>query len=216
MQFRPFLYLFLLAMMAGCSQPDPPTIPFYPALRNGDLDQIHRHVIHGADLDALAPDGRRPLHIAAESGRWVVVEMLLKNGADIDAPDANGLSPLTVALLARDARIAELLVKEGAAFEADSLLRDVTLAGISDRDVMDFLIRHGANMNVFYPDGKTPLILAIENSDRLMAKMLVSRGADLNLADEKGRSPLKIAQGAGNDAIIRLLLRNGAVAGTGP
>ena len=55
---RPFLYLFLLALMAGCSQPDPPTIPFYPALRNGDLDQIHRHVTHGADLDALAPDGR--------------------------------------------------------------------------------------------------------------------------------------------------------------
>ena len=76
-QFRPFWYLFLLAMLAGCTQPDPPTIPFYPALRNGDLDQIHRHVIHGADLNALAPDGRRPLHIATESGRWVVAEMLL-------------------------------------------------------------------------------------------------------------------------------------------
>jgi ankyrin repeat protein len=210
------LYLFLLAMMAGCSQPDPPTIPFYPALRNGDLDQIHRHVSYGADLDALAPDGRRPLHIAAESGRWVVVELLLKNGADIDAPDANGRSPLSAALLARDARIAELLVKQGAAFEADALLRDVTLAGISDRDVMDFLVRNDADINAVYPDGKTPLILAIENNDRLMAKMLVGRGADVNLADEAGRRPLKIAEGVGNEAIIRLLLRNGADAGTGP
>lgn len=216
MPLRSIFYLFLLAMMAGCSQPDPPTIPFYPALRNGDLDQIHRHVIHGADVDALAPDGRRPLHIAAESGRWVVVEMLLKNGADIDAPDANGLSPLSAALLARDARIAELLVEQGAAFEANSLLRDVTLAGISDRDVMDFLVRNGANINVVYPDGKTPLILAIENDDRLMAKALVGRGAEVNQADAAGRKPLEVATEVGNDAIIRLLLRNGAVAGSGP
>ena len=216
MPLRPFLYLFLLAMLAGCSQPDPPTIPFYPALKNGDLDQIHRHVIHGADVDALAPDGRRPLHIAVESGRWVVVELLLKNGADIDAPDARGRSPLSAALLTRDARIAELLLKQGAAFDADTLLRDVTLAGISDRDVMDFLVSNGANIDVVYADGKSPLILAIENGDRLMAKALVGRGADVNLADAAGRNPLEVATEVGNDAIIRLLLRNGAVAGSGP
>ena len=187
------IFLIFMALTAGCSQPDPPTIPFYRALQSGDLDQIERHIYHGADLDAPGPDGRPPLHVAAESGRWVVAEMLLRHGADIDATDSRGHSPLFVALLAGRTRVADMFLEQGAGIDANALLRETTTAGVSHRDVMDSLVRHGADVNIRYDDGKTPLILAIENDDRLAAKSLIGRGADVNGEDGQGRYPLEVA-----------------------
>ncbi len=211
MRIRSLAYFFLAVLLAGCAQPAPPTIPFYPALQRGDLEQIERHIVHGTDIEAMSPDGQLPLHIAAQSGRWVVAEMLLKYGADINAPDNQGHSPLFVALASGNSRIAEMFLKKGASLDADALLREATVAGISDRDVMNFLVKHGADVNKVYADGKTPLILAVENSHRLVTKSLIGRGADVNLTDGGGRSPLKVAEDVDNQDIIRLLLRNGAL-----
>jgi cytohesin len=201
---------------AGCSQPDPPTIPLYLALQRADLDQIERHILHGADLNAEDPDGRRPLHVAAAAGKLVVAQMLLKHGADIDAPDARGHSPLYVALLAGRTQVADMLIKRGASFRPDELLREAAMSGVSDRDVVDFLVSRGADINHRGPDGRTPLIIAIERDDRLMTKLLVSRGADVNRTDSAGRRPLAAAHSVGNANIIRLLRQNGAVDGENP
>jgi ankyrin repeat protein len=218
--FRSLLRIFGRALsvmlVAGCTRPDPPTIPFYLALQRADLDQIERHILHGAELDAEDPDGRRPLHVAAATGKLVVAEMLLKHGADIEAPDARGHSALYVALLEGRTQIAQMLIDRGADFRPDQLLREVTEGGISDRDVVDFLVRRGADINHRGRDGNTPLIIAIERDDRLMTKLLVSRGADVNRPDAAGRRPLTVATGVGNQAIIRLLRHNGAIDGNNP
>jgi ankyrin repeat protein len=200
---------------AGCSRPDPPTIPLYLALQRADIDQIDRHIYHGANIDAEDPDGRRPLHVAAASGKLTVAELLLKHGADINAPDRQGHSPLHVALLTGRTQVADMFIRKGAVFEPDELLREATLGGVSDRDVVDFLVRRGADVDHRGPDGRTPLIIAIENDDRLMTKLLLSRGADVNLQDAAGRRPLAVATPLGNQAIIRLLRKNGAVDGGG-
>jgi len=203
----------LAAALVGpaCTAPDPPTIPFYLALQRGDLNQIERHLKHGVDVNAVDPDGERPLHVAASGGRWVVAELLLKQGADIDAPDSEGRTPLLVALLAGRTQVAIELIKRGAAFDANGLLREMTLAGVSDRDVVDLLVKRGADPNHRDNDGKTPLILALEKGDRLMAKLLLSRGADVNMPDAEGRFPLAVAEAVGDQAIIRLLHQNGAI-----
>lgn len=203
-----------LLVLAGCTSSDPPTISFYLALQRADLDQIERHIQHGADLEAMDPDGNRPLHVVIRNGNWVAAEILLKHGAGIEAVDAAGRSPLQVALLSGRTQIAAMLVKRGAVLNADRLLREITLAGVSDRDVVDFLLKAGADLDHRDDDGKPPLILAIENDDRLMTKLLVSRGADVNAADAEGRRPLTVAEGRGNQAIIRYLHQNGAVDGS--
>ena len=41
----------------------------------------------GADVNAKAPNGLTPLHVAAGNGRAEVVKVLLKGGAEIEAKD---------------------------------------------------------------------------------------------------------------------------------
>ncbi len=51
----------------------------------------------GADPNLPGPRGNKPLHMACESKKAVLVGLLLEAGADVDAPNDNGESALLVA-----------------------------------------------------------------------------------------------------------------------
>jgi ankyrin repeat protein len=89
------------------------------------------------------------------------------------------------------------------------------------------LLAHGADINLPDPDGVSPLLLAVMNSNWDLAKTLVEAGADVDQWDVFGEAPLFTAIGAAarNDgghasidaanetdgaALIRLLLERGA------
>jgi len=205
-----YLALLMLLTLTACSQPDEPTIGLYPAIHQGDINQIQRHIKWGTDIDQVDADGRRPLHVAATQGRYAIVKLLLKSGADIDALDRQGHSALFTALLASRARVAELLIKQGARYDPDRLLMELISAGVDNRDVIQLLARLGANMNYIDAQGSTPLLQAIQGRHRVLAKHLIAQGADVNKPDANGLTPLKLAIRVENDEIIRLLQRNGA------
>ena len=72
----------------------------------------------GADVNAMATDGRTPLHSAAIMGRKEIAELLIAKGADVNAKGgAAGLTPLDVAIFgsigSKKTDLAELLRKHG-------------------------------------------------------------------------------------------------------
>jgi ankyrin repeat protein len=148
--------------------------------------------------------------VAAAKGRLVVVKLLLKHAAKIDAADRDGHSPLYDAVMADRTQVAQYLVDQGAAIDPDKLLIEVVDSGVTDRDVVEFLLANGANINHLDSSGKTPLILAITNNQRLLTKRLITHGADVNRSGSSGQSPLEVATEVGNQDIIRMLKRNGA------
>ncbi len=205
----PYLLLSLL-LLTACSEPDQPTIGLYLAVQRGDIDQIERHIYWGADINQPNVDGEMPLHVAAAKGRLVVVKLLLQHAAAIDAADRDGHSPLYAAVMTGRTQVAQYLVEKGASIEPDRLLMEVVNNGVSDRDVVEFLLANGANINHLDPSGRTPLILAITKSELLVAKRMITHGADVNQPGGSGKSPLELATESGNQEIIRLLKRNGA------
>jgi len=205
-----YLALLVLLTLTACSQPDQPTIGLYPAIHQGDINQIQRHIKWGTDIDQVDGDGRRPLHVAAAQGRYAIVKLLLKSGANIDALDRQDRSALFTALLASRARVADLLIKQGARYDANRLLMEVIGAGVDNRDVIQLLARLGADMNHTDAQGSTPLLQAIQGGHRVLAKHLIAQGADVNKPDARGLSPLRLAVRTENDEIARLLQRNGA------
>jgi ankyrin repeat protein len=211
MNRRVLLSLLLLPLfLTACSEPDRPTIGLYLAVQRGDIDQIERHIYWGADINQQNVDGETPLHVAAAKGRMVVVKLLLKHSAEIDAADRDGHSPLYGAVMADRTQVAQYLVEQGAAIDPDRLLMEVVDSGVTDRDVVEFLLANGADINHLDASGRTPLILAIIKSERLLTKRLIAHGADVNKPGGSGKTPLQLATDGGNQEIIRLLKRNGA------
>jgi len=204
--------LVLILLATACSEPDRPSIALYPAIQRGDIAQIERHIKWGTDLNQVNPDGSMPLHIAAKAGRGVIVKLLLKHGADINALDKQKRTPLYNAVMSGRTQVAEMLIKRGATFDINQLLEEVVSNHVADRDVFEFLMHHGADINHTTENGDTPLHIAVKNDYRVITKLLVNNGADINAKDAAGHTPLWHAIGRHNKDISAMLKRNGAVA----
>ncbi|WP_428603333.1 ankyrin repeat domain-containing protein [Sedimenticola sp.] len=204
------LVLTVLLFLAGCSEPDKPSIPLNLAVERGDINQIERHILWGSDINKLNINGEAPIHVATRQGSYIVVKLLTEKGADINLLDKQGISALGHAILAGRTQIADYLIKQGAKQDPDRLLDLMVKAGEKDRDVIPLLIKWGAKINHQNELGQTPLILAVTAGNRVLVKHLIQNGADVNLADHAGLSPLAIARERQDEDIIRMLERNGA------
>lgn len=134
-----------------------------------------------------------PLHRAAGGGHLAAVEVLLDAGADPNLRGSAGIdydsrmkpSPLDVAVSAGHAEI----VQE--------------------------LIRHGADVKSICGRGWSPLHLACELGHLAVAKVLLDAGADVRLGGPTGiDSPLDLAASGGHADLVRELIRHGVSART--
>ena len=95
------------------------------------------------------------------------------------------------------------------AVSADSPVADAARRG--DTDAVRALLAGGEDVQTAQPDGMTALHWAAMRSDAEMAEMLVAADADLEATTRHGRhTPLHVACRAGEDAVVRALLRAGA------
>ena len=200
----------LLLVLAGCDNPEKPTVTLYLAMQRGDIEQIERHMAWGTDMNQLNSDGYAPLHVAVSNGRVAIVRLLLKRGVDVQRKDAQGHDALYHAVLGSHLRIADLLLKAGAEMNATALLLAAVDQDVSEREVYRYLNKHGADMNLRDRDGDTPLLKAIRKGNHKLAKHLVSFGADVTVTDATGKTALAIAKSLGLRDIAQLLQRNGA------
>src|ERR1035437_47685 len=68
---------------------------FLDAMRDSDIETIKSLIEEDPSLvKSRDPEGKTPLHRAAERGRRAVAEVLIANGADVNAQDKDGYSPL--------------------------------------------------------------------------------------------------------------------------
>ena len=139
-----------------------------------------------------------------------MTELLLDHGARIDARDAQGHTPLELALMAGKVQVARLLVKRGAAFDPQGLLLLMAHQGISDRDVLHFLLNAGARLDGRDDEGLAPLHIAVTQGNLRLAKRLLILGADPNQPFPDGSLPLDAARLAHSPELIRLLQDYGA------
>lgn len=211
-----FWLILLPVLLLSCTQPEPPTISLYRAIQAGDLNQIKRHLHHDTDINQPDREGQMPLHVAAERGRLVISRMLIEHGAQLEARNRGGHTALETAVLAGKIQVAQLLLRRGATLDAPALLFEAICADANFRDVLEFLVRQGADVNALDDSGDTPLVLAARLGRRLLVKRLIDQGADVNLPSAGGVTPLAAARATGNRDVIRLLKSNGAIESKGP
>ena len=105
--------------VAEAAKPEPPTpkapaISIFNAAGLGDIEALKQHIAAGTDVNVKnVGGGWTLLHIAADSGRKEVAELLIAEGADVNAKRGDGRTPLDWAIQRKKTEIAALLRKHG-------------------------------------------------------------------------------------------------------
>ncbi|KAK0624928.1 ankyrin repeat-containing domain protein [Bombardia bombarda] len=76
--------------------------------------------------------------------------------------------------------------------------------------MIELLLSHGAKVDCYTRDRKTPLMLALLKNHPVTALALIRHGANIARADDKGRTALHIAVKKNLLAVTKVLLTNGA------
>jgi ankyrin repeat protein len=83
-------------------------------------------------------------------------------------------------------------------------------AGGLGYQMVQVLVKDGANVNAFTSEGKTPLTLAIELNAPEIAKFLIDNNANIDLPDKNGNTPIHWAIERNNEAFFKYFLEQHA------
>ena len=155
----------------------------------------------------------------ARSHNFVIIRQYLAIANEFEAGMLLGCL-FWEALRLRDWDLAEQCVKEANLLTPDPgessrpcpLCDAITHHNLgNDPHVIEWLIRHGADVERRDANDFTPLIVAIGYGLVEIVKLLIENGANVNTVEvDEALTPLMIAAEAGNESIVELLLDHGA------
>ena len=196
---------------ANAKDSDGDTI-LHVAIQTGD-DQVVKVLLdHGADVTARNAHGETPLELAALQGSATVMRTLLRGGAKVVSPNAL----LARAAWAGNVAVAQILLSKGAdvnggavpgSKDKSSPMHSAVMGEMPD--MVEYLIRSGADVNVVNAGGLTPLHLASQSIYPQIARILLEHGAKVNAKTPAGETPLHRAAFHGRTKIIEMLASRG-------
>jgi ankyrin repeat protein len=151
-------------------------------------DMIEYLIGKGADVNLKDSEGKTAL-LWASSNSLENAKILISNGAKVNEPANDGMTPFLQATLGVSSgkvpiEICELLRKNGAKVNAE-LKRKSALGWTAlhyaitngDKELVKYLIKHGANVNKSTGEGSSPLFLAKLGGYDDIVKILKNAGA---------------------------------------
>jgi ankyrin repeat protein len=168
--------------------------PLMLATREGDLELAGILLKAGADVNAVAGDGKTALALAIFNGNYDAASFLIDNKADVNKADAQRFTPLFWAV---DRRNMETAPNFPWMVTADPmpLIRKLLDAGANPNAVVNNTprarMREGSPRIVF----ATALMRAAFAGDLEMVKLLLERGADPKIVSRDNETMLSAAAG---------------------
>ncbi|KAJ5037252.1 uncharacterized protein L3040_007429 [Drepanopeziza brunnea f. sp. 'multigermtubi'] len=177
-------------------------------------------IVNGADVNAKDERGRNVLHNlgADKQCNWgdSVIELLLNENIYIDGEqgqDKLGRSPLHWACATGKTHFAELLLTRSRMPRANvhaiesrgKTSLHLAVARDSD-DIVELLLRHGAEISARSDGGWTALHNACELGSEKIVRILLGAGSDINAKLLNGMTPLHLAAQGGHLAVVKCLL----------
>ncbi|CAB0034275.1 unnamed protein product [Trichogramma brassicae] len=174
-------------------------------------------------IDRRDNDGRTPLLVALAKKNWVVAKLLVSQGADLRKADIEGFAPLHMIGRSRaSGGLVTILYNHHREWplEIDALTenRETPLhlaASNANNELMEFLLRNGADPNSVDKAGSTPLHLICKKSSG-DARRFFKIAKEMNLTvrvdvrDSRGRTALEYAVAYFFRSSASALLANGA------
>ena len=142
------------------------------------------------------PETRQtPLHVAVDSDRIDVAELLLLNGANVNAVNRPNMdSPLH---LVKSVELAELLMKSGASLASQNAWFQTPLhcaCKSGNAALVKCLVSSRGELDAKDQQGRTPLHYCSAGNRNLIAKCLIESGCNISELDAEGISALALAE----------------------
>ncbi len=188
------------------------------AAKEGNASQVRGLLEQGVNPNVKDENGDTPLNWAAYKGDLASVDMLLYAGADVNwrksVPLLSALnrvnnSEVIFRILKEkpDLNLLDCYVDKKTSFYVCLNALNVAVRNNSV-EVVEEIIKQGADVNKFYAPGGSALRLALmskaTNSPKIV-EVLLKAGADPWRIDGFGRNPLQVAKSSGNKEKIRLI-----------
>lgn len=174
--------------MSNSEMPDfTDDLPLHFAAQAGDLTEMRRLLDGGADVNALDRNGNTALKYASAEPRPEAMRLLIQHGAAVNLADNYGFTPLHCAaghgFYDEALEMVELLISHGADVNGRSrVLGFVPLHEARGTEIIDALLRHGADPRICNDAGQTPLEYMIEQEATEESDHLARRLDDLRRA----------------------------------
>jgi ankyrin repeat protein len=166
------------------------------AAREGDAESARLLVAAGADVNAVAGDGKDALGLAIFNGNYELASLLVDSRASVNREDTQGFTPLFWAV---DRRNMETAPNFPWMVTADPLplIRKLLEAGANPNALVNNTprarMRAGSPRIVF----ATPLMRAAFSGDLELVKLLLAHGADPRMTSKDGETMVEAAAGLG-------------------
>ena len=161
--------------------------------------------------------------IEVEEKQREMVELLISHGAYVSMKQVEGFTPLHFAAKKAKTSTARVLLQNKADPNCQTKLKDTPLILAVDliedekkqREMVELLISHGAEVNMKQGKGFTPLHYAAQKTKTSTAKVLLQNKADPNCRTEERDTPLILAVSFIKDEgkqreMVKLLLEHNA------
>jgi len=178
----PFFRLFfvglavVLLLISGCKSTSKKPVDVWDLLQSGD-ENARNHFLSEVDINAVDPDGKSPLHYAAEKKDAQLAAFFISLGANPNVTDNLGQTPLGICIANNDAKVAEVLATGGLDIHQPIPIEENAISSI----------------------------LAMEKAPAVFSAIL--NPITVNSADRSGRTILHIAVIAGNESAVTNILK---------
>eukprot|EP01036_Dinobryon_divergens_P035212 gene35212-45603_t len=179
--------------------------PLHLASQGGHTETCSMLLGKGANSRAKTRDGITVLHIVSKLGHTQLCALLLDSSAEVDSKDHVGLTALHLAASVGHLDICSLLLLKGASVEAKDSNDEEPLHHASRNshfEICFVLLTSSANLTSRSKDGKVPVDHATGETKRLLSTW--------TQAFVGGKTKLHVAAFNGYNAIVLMLLKNGA------
>jgi ankyrin repeat protein len=187
------------------------------AAAGGHLAVVEYLLRSGAAVNITgAAQGTCALALAAEGHHPEVVDVLLRAGADVECKDECGQTALMRAVVgmrlpswmpSHEAGRPSLLERLGAGRAAASQAYEAPLSDFQVQ-VINLLLRAGADLNSQDKEGQTALALAASEGALDVVKGLLQAGVDVSIKDKNGKTPLARAYRSGQLKVVEVLAQH--------
>jgi len=209
-------------------------VPLHNSCSYGHYEVAELLIKYGADVNVTDQWDFSPLHEAASKSKPDIVRLLLKHGADPKKKNSNGKIPLDL-VKSDDEEVRDLLMGDASLLDAakcgnlqrvmrlltpenvnckDTEGRNSTAlhlaSGYNNIEVAEYLLQHGAHVNIPDKGGLIPLHNAASYGHLDVADLLIRYNTNVNATDRWGFTPLHEASQKGRTPLCALLLNHGA------